>query len=68
MTEHRSDSFKSYYRPEVVPAKAKIWVFLRFIVELWDARIAKNSKNLTDFVNILHILSGSKSKKIILRS
>ena len=39
-----SDSFKSYYRLGVVPAKPKIWVFWRFVGELWYAKFAKKSR------------------------
>ena len=36
-----------------MPAKPKIWVFWRFIGELWDAKNAKKSENLPDFAKII---------------
>ena len=35
-----------------MPAKPKIWVFWRFIGELWDAKVTKKSENLPDCAKI----------------
>ena len=58
-----SDSFWSHFKLGVVPAKPKIWVFRRFIGELWDAKIAKKSKNLQDFAKII-IFKWHRVKKV----